>query len=143
MGFFQRLKNGVARFMYGRNGVDQLGLAAVWGCLILNLVSMLVSSSIHHTVGIVFYWLTLALGGYVVFRIFSKNLYKRREENARWMQKFAGLKSRGAGARARRADKEHKYFTCKGCKAICRVPAGKGKVEITCPKCGKTIKGKT
>ena len=52
-------------------------------------------------------------------------------------------KNRSAGARARHADKEHKYFVCKSCKTICRVPAGKGKVEITCPKCGGKIIAKS
>ena len=47
-----------------------------------------------------------------------------------------GVKNRCAGARARHADKEHRYFTCKQCKTICRVPVGKGKIIITCPKCG-------
>lgn len=46
---------------------------------------------------------------------------------------------RGQG---RRADKEHKYFTCK-CGAICRVPVGKGKIVITCPKCGAKIEAKS
>ena len=48
-----------------------------------------------------------------------------------------------ADDKARHADKEHKYFTCKSCKTICRVPAGKGKIVITCPKCGAEIKAKT
>ena len=47
-----------------------------------------------------------------------------------------------AGAKARRADKEHKYFTCR-CGAICRVPVGKGKIVITCPKCGAKIEAKS
>ena len=46
-------------------------------------------------------------------------------------------------SRNRDADREHRYFTCKNCKAICRVPAGKGRIVITCPKCGAQIKGKS
>ena len=52
-----------------------------------------------------------------------------------------GAKNRFAAAKARRADKEHKYLTCKNCKTICRVPAGKGTIVITCPKCGHKIEG--
>ena len=44
---------------------------------------------------------------------------------------------------ARHADKAHKYFTCKNCKTICRVPVGKGKIVITCPKCGAQIHART
>ena len=46
-------------------------------------------------------------------------------------------------AKARHADKAHKYFTCKNCKTICRVPVGKGKIVITCPKCGAQIHART
>ena len=46
------------------------------------------------------------------------------------------------GPRPRRADKDHKYFTCK-CGAVCRVPVGRGKIVITCPKCGQKINAKT
>ena len=53
------------------------------------------------------------------------------------------MKSSQQGARARHADKAHKYFTCKNCKTICRVPVGKGKIIITCPKCGAQIHAKT
>ena len=59
------------------------------------------------------------------------------------MQFWWKLRSGAQGAKARHADKEHKYFTCRNCKTICRVPMGKGKVEITCPKCGAKIYGKT
>lgn len=51
-------------------------------------------------------------------------------------------RNNAAGAKARRADKEHKYFTCR-CGAICRVPVGKGKIVITCPKCGAKIEAKS
>ena len=40
-------------------------------------------------------------------------------------------------------DKDHKYFTCKNCSAVCRVPRGRGKIVITCPKCGSEIRGKS
>ena len=53
------------------------------------------------------------------------------------------VKSSRSSAKARHADKEHKYFTCKNCGAICRVPAGKGKIIITCPKCGAQIQGRS
>ena len=43
----------------------------------------------------------------------------------------------------RSMDKEHKYFTCPNCRTVCRVPRGKGKIIITCPKCGGSIHGKS
>lgn len=53
------------------------------------------------------------------------------------------MKSSRQNAKARHADKAHKYFTCKNCKTICRVPVGKGKIVITCPKCGAQIHART
>ena len=79
----------------------------------------------------------------IFFRMFSKNLPKRRAENQRFWNWWCGIKSRNAGAKARHADKDHKYFTCKTCGTICRVPVGKGKIIITCPKCGAQIHAKS
>ena len=142
MGFFHKIRMAVARFMYGRNGIDQLSVAAVWVCLILQLLSTLVNRK-WVLAGAVLYYVSLVLWIWLLFRIFSKNLYKRREENQKWLTWWNRLRSGRADAKARHADKEHKYFTCKNCKTICRVPAGKGNIVITCPKCGAQIKGKS
>ena len=87
--------------------------------------------------------LSVLIAAAVLFRTFSRNLSKRRAENARFLNWCRPIRDRLSGARQRRLDKAHKYFTCKNCKAICRVPAGKGKIEITCPKCGGKIIGKS
>jgi predicted RNA-binding Zn-ribbon protein involved in translation (DUF1610 family) len=142
MSFFRKIGNALIRFMYGRNGMDQLNLALVWGCVALDLVAMFLLR-VSGVVGSVLYYLSLAVWLFALFRIFSKNLYKRREENSKWLQFVWKFKNSGSGAKSRHADKEHKYFTCKACKTICRVPVGKGKVVITCPKCGAEIHGKT
>ena len=142
MGYFHRIGNAMARFMYGRNGMDQMNLTLIWGSVILDIVALLLArvSPVAQTI---LYYAGLAVWVWVMFRIFSKNLYKRREENSKFMMAFWKLKNWNSGARARHADKEHKYFTCKNCKAICRVPVGKGKIVITCPKCGSKIHAKT
>ena len=80
---------------------------------------------------------------YALFRVFSKNLNKRRAENQRFVNWWWKVKSHRSSAKARHADKDHKYFTCKSCGTICRVPAGKGKIIITCPKCGAQIQGRS
>ena len=144
MGFFQRIGNALARFMYGRNGMDQLNRALFWAYLILWLVGGIVSGILRSDLlSTVFNALTWILMVLIFFRMFSKNLYKRRAENQKWVNWWWGFKSRSAGAKARHSDKEHKYFTCKNCKTICRVPVGKGKIIITCPKCGAQIEART
>lgn len=143
MGFFQKLKNGLARFMYGRNGTDQLGIAMLWAYVGLIVARMVFAMLELGAAALVCDVLTYAAAILILFRMMSRNLSKRREENARWLQSWWKVKNRRRDAKARRADKEHKYFTCKSCKAVCRVPAGKGKVVITCPKCGKQLQAKT
>ena len=79
-----------------------------------------------------------------LYRMFSRNLEKRRSENARFMEKVWNPVSRRiAGNRQQRMDKEHRYFTCPRCGAVCRVPRGKGRIVITCPRCGGEIHGKS
>ena len=73
----------MARFMYGRNGADQLCWALFIAELVLSLLPALVpgqafAAFIHYT--------TLFLCVYLLFRMFSRNLEKRRAENAKFMQ---------------------------------------------------------
>lgn len=138
---FYKLRCALARFMYGRNGMDQLGLVSMWAILLVDVIAMFLRRRAPMGYAIIS-WATTLLWIWVLFRMFSKNLPKRRAENQKFMTWFWKAKNDAAGAKARRADKDHKYFTCK-CGAICRVPVGKGKVVITCPKCGSQIQGKT
>ena len=78
MSFFQRLRNGLSRFMYGRNGADQLGLCIIWTAIVLDLISMLVKKNgiISSIIGLV----TTVMVLWALFRVFSRNLEKRRAE---------------------------------------------------------------
>ena len=144
MGIFQKMGNAIARFMYGRNGMDQLNRMLFWTYLVLWLAEMVVSVTLKNRfVTDVFAVFLPVLMLYILFRMFSKNLYKRRAENQKWVNFAWRMKSGRESAAARRADKDHRYFTCKNCKTICRVPVGKGKIVITCPKCGAQINAKT
>lgn len=144
MTFFRKIGDALARFMYGRNGMDQLNRAlfilyfSIW--ILQMMAGGILKSKVLVTVFDVALWVLMVL---IFFRMFSKNLYKRRGENQKWMNFWWRVKNDAQGARERRADTEHKYFTCKKCKTICRVPAGKGKLIITCPKCGEKIHGKS
>ena len=142
MNVFRKIGNSIARFRYGRNGMDQLNLTLMWLVLILDVVTMLTQRN-HAVISMVLYWISMAGWVYVLFRMFSKNLSKRRGENQKFVNWVWRMKSSRAGAKERHADKDHKYFTCKNCKTICRVPVGKGKIIITCPKCGAQIHAKT
>ena len=138
---FYRASNALARFMYGRNGSDQLNVALLLVYLVLCLMRAFFLRSA--AAAVFFNILTLLAAALLLFRMFSRNLAKRRAENARFLAWWNPIRGRLAGMRQRSLDKDHKYFTCKNCKAICRVPVGKGKIEITCPKCGEKIIGKS
>lgn len=142
MSFFQRLRNSFSRFMYGRNGADQLGLALIWAAILLDIVGMLLKK-LALLSGIISV-ITTVMVLFALYRVFSRNLEKRRRENARFLEKiWWPIKRRFSSGRQQRMDKEHKYFTCPGCKTVCRVPVGKGKIVITCPKCRREIHGKS
>ena len=143
MNFFRKVGNAIVRFMYGRNGMDQMNVMLLRGYLALFVVQLVCSLAKLHVPTLICEILMWPLMFLILFRMFSKNLYKRREENSKFMQRIWRVKNRRTGARERHADKEHKYFTCKNCKTICRVPVGKGKIIITCPKCGAQIHAKT
>lgn len=142
--FLYRMQNAILRFMYGRNGSDQLNTAllilylALW--LIGNLLVVLTKSSLLASIVNV---LMTVLAVTIFFRMLSKNLVKRRAENQKFLAWWSPMKNRLKGMKQRSADKDHKYFTCKSCKTICRVPVGKGKIIITCPKCGAKINAKS
>lgn len=144
MGFFQRIGSAFARFMYGRNGWDQLNQALFRGYLILWIAEIAVSLLLkNRLVTGIFEGALFVLMVFLFYRVFSRDLSRRRMENQKWVNWYCGVRNRNAGARARHADKEHKYFTCRQCRTICRVPVGKGKIVITCPKCGAQIQAKT
>lgn len=139
-----KIRNALARFMYGRNGVDQLNVALLWGYLLLWIPQMILAMTVGSVIlDLLLDLVRLAMVIALFFRIFSRNLDRRRAENQWFVNGWWRMRSRFHGARERHADKAHKYFTCKNCKTICRVPVGKGKIIITCPKCGAQIQAKT
>lgn len=123
-----------ARFMQGRYGMDDFAKAesmCVWVFLILSLLLSWVPY-----LSLVLTTLFWALIIHMYFRVFSKNISKRYTEN----QKFLYYRSKVANRRER-LKKEHaqkgayKFYSCPGCKQRVRVPKGRGKICITCPKC--------
>ena len=142
MSFFQKIRNGLSRFMYGRNGADHLSLATLWAAIILDVVNAIfkMPDFVETIIGFISTVLLLL----TLLRIFSRNLQKRRAENAKFLEKvWWPLKRKFGQAKQQAQDKDHKYFTCPNCAAVCRVPRGKGKIVITCPRCRTKIQGKT
>lgn len=128
-----KLRNALSRFMYGRNGVDALSWALFGLELLLSIIGSLVRVQAASPA---LYFATTVLMFVILLRMLSRNLTQRRAENARFLSWVSPALNNMRGAQARRADTAHKYARC-SCGAWCRVPRGVGKVELTCPKCGR------
>ena len=120
------------RFMSGRDGFDQLN-----GFLcILSLILVVLGAWLSGFL----YWLGLALLLWCYYRIFSRNIQKRYAEN----MKYLSLQNQAKDWLARqklRFDqrKVYRYFKCPHCRQSIRVPRGRGRISITCPKCGTSF----
>lgn len=130
------IRNALQRLMYGRYGNDQLNVFL----LVLYLVLYFIFSL---TRLVPFYWLSLAVIIFGLYRLLSRNFARRRAENAKFMR-FAGPVLRWFHLRRTiRRDKEHVYFKCPSCGQQLRVPRGKGKITVTCRSCGAIFQEKS
>ena len=140
MSFWEKIKQSLRSFMAGRNGADQLSMALLWGGLILYLLGSIVGS-VQGSVIWVLLSLVLSLLGFAsyvfcIFRTFSRNRYKRQEENRRYMAYMEKRRTERRQAKVRFQNrKKYKYFKCPGCKAWLRLPRGTGVATITCSRC--------
>ncbi len=123
------MREKLQRFFMGRNGMDDLNkfLMGVW--LALWIVELFTGSGILSL-------LSFVLLIYLYFRMFSKNLHKRYQENTKFLNiknkiayKFRSEKS------MMKQRKTHHIYSCPTCKQKIRIPKGKGRICITCPKC--------
>lgn len=125
--------NWLRKFMYGRYGVDALSMTVIILGFLLSLVSpYLKLLSIVSTIIFI----------YAYYRVLSKDIKKRYAENMKFLKLVEPITSRFKKSKMRMdGRKNYKYFKCKNCKQEIKVPKGKGKIRVTCPKCGeKTIK---
>ena len=130
-----------ARFMAGRNGNDQLNRFLLIASVALLLLAGLLG---RRGLGSLLYMLVLALLGLTYYRMFSRDLYRRRSENERYLREKEKLRAKLRILRERwNQRKDYKFFTCPSCKAVMRVPRGRGKIRIVCHKCGNTFMGKS
>lgn len=128
--FLGNLQNNLVRFMMGRNGPDALARTALWAGVILTFVEMLTGWGIFSLLG-------LACLLYSLFRCFSRNIMARSRENATFLAKTAGMRTAWRRFNARWDERKVKKFVkCPQCKQSLSVPKGKGKLRVTCPKCG-------
>lgn len=128
------MKEKLIRFMQGRYGLDRLSQVMMIVGLVVVIIAAFVRrpvivSNLIYLVGIV-----IVILGYI--RVFSKNYQKRYNENQKFMQLTGGIRRFfGKEKYMMEQRRDYRIFTCPGCKQKIRIPKGKGKIEISCPKC--------
>lgn len=126
------MREKIYRFMQGRYGSDQLNRFLMILALVLMVLSMF---------GMPFtYLLGIVCMVYAYFRMFSRNIYKRRMENSVYLKYEYKVKQKLATwKRDMKQRKTHHIYRCPSCKQKIRIPKGRGKIEIRCPKCSHTF----
>ncbi len=127
--FTAKLSAGLRNFMAGRYGTDRLNMVILCTGVVASILSSLVRLPI---LSLIFWLLSYGLMIWAICRTLSRNTYKRYQENRRFMQFFDRLK-----------DRRNRYFDCPKCRQMVRVPRGKGKISITCPRCREKFIRKT
>ena len=127
--FTAKLSSGLRLFMAGRYGTDRLNMVILCAGLVISLLSVFTTSPV---LTLIFFMLSYGLMIWAIFRSLSRNTYKRYQENRKFLQVFDRLK-----------DRQHRYFDCPKCHQMVRVPRGKGKIAITCPRCREKFVKKT
>ena len=120
---------GIRTFMAGRYGTDRLNMVILCTGLAASILSMLVRVQ---PMNLIFWALSYGLMIWAIFRSLSRNTYKRYQENRKFLQFYDRI-----------SDRQHRYFDCPKCHQTVRVPRGKGKISITCPKCREKFVKKT
>ena len=135
--FLSNLFNKYRQFMYGRYGNDELNIALIILGLVISLISNIDKLWFLYFVSIV----PLILA---ICRTLSRNTNARYNEKLKFLNIISGPKTKVISLKNKIRDrKTHKYFNCNKCKATLRLPKGRGKIKITCPKCGNVMIKKT
>ena len=119
----------IRNFMAGRYGVDKLSTVILWAAMVIMLISLFIPAV---SVKMVLMAVYTAMMLWAIFRSLSRNTYKRYQENRRFLLTLERIR-----------DRKHRHFTCPKCRQPVRVPRGKGKIAITCPRCKERFIRKT
>jgi predicted RNA-binding Zn-ribbon protein involved in translation (DUF1610 family) len=123
--------------MIGRYGPDHLGVA---------MILLSIALTITHTFvqWVVILYISYLIAGLALFRMLSRNIARRRAENDMFIRYYWPIKTKISRMFGNMSSKNtHKVFNCPSCNNTLRVPKGKGKIQVTCPKCGERFFRKT
>ena len=128
------MKDKFYRLMQGRYGVDQFAKFTMGVALVSIVLAIFVNTG--SSAGSLLDMLGLVAIVYTYFRIFSRNISKRAQENQKYLSATAKLRQRlNKEKNMMKQRKDYHIYTCPSCGQKVRIPRGKGKIEISCPKC--------
>ena len=131
------IRNWLRNFMLGRYGPDHLGTAMAVLALVLGFIGGIIG---FYPLNLLSYVVLVM----VIYRMLSRNIERRRAENDRFISLAWPLKKKvRIWVERLRSRKQYRFFKCPACGNILRVPRHKGRVKITCPKCGERFERKT
>ena len=119
----------IASFMVGRYGIDKLYYFLLGVCIVLIVANWFINS-------LVIYLLETGLFIYAIYRVMSRNVSKRQQENEKFIAVFEKVKKFFNLQKCKARDrKTHVYKKCPRCKNNLRLPKEKGKHTVVCPCC--------
>ena len=131
------MREKLIRFMQGRYGIDQFSKTL----LVLGVIVIVISAFLsEHPAALIFYLIGWAAVICSYFRIFSRNVSRRSAENQAFLNRTYKVRTfLQKQLNIWKQRKIYHIYTCPSCRQKIRIPKGKGKIEIRCPKCGKTF----
>ncbi len=133
-----RFKYSLYRFMVGRYGNDVLGFTLLGISFAISFSSSFFGE----------YRTYIALLSYIpltfeMYRFMSRNIYTRQKENATFLKMIKPFRKESKRIYLNFTQKDYKHYQCPHCSQLIRVPAKRGRIEISCPHCHKTFVKKT
>jgi len=138
--FFRDLGYSIKTFFQGRYGSDMLSWTLIIAGLIISMGSGYVKAEVVSKILTI---MSFAMICFALYRTYSKNIEARQKELAAFKHAFSGPINSIKMISLKKKDPEHLYVKCPNCKTILRVPKGKGRIIITCPKCQNKVELKS
>ena len=132
--------------MQGRYGFDSFSNFLLTIGMILVLINLILSFTPMGTslTALLISFLAWIVIIYSYFRVFSKNFKKRNAENEWFVKRTSKIRECFRRRRCmRRIRRTHRIFVCPACSQKIKIPKGKGKIVVTCPKCRMEFNEKT